>query len=90
MHFQELDRGNFRIYAGAMEAPGGTGYTAAVVVMQLRGDACRPEVLYRADALAAGYRWPSPAKALNYATDRGLRQLSEVQSGKSRRTASSS
>jgi hypothetical protein len=74
MYFQELDHGNFRIYAGAMEAPGRSGYIASVVVTQVRGNASVPQELYRADALGAGYCWPSPTKALNYAKEFGLRR----------------
>ena len=69
MYLLERDYGNFRIYAGALEAPRGAGYIAAVVVEQIRGDVRgRPLELYRDDELAAGYRWDSPAEALTYAT----------------------
>ena len=34
MHFDERDEGDYRIYAGALEAPRGDGYIAAVVVKE--------------------------------------------------------
>lgn len=71
MHFAELDRDDFRIYAGACEVQG--GYTAGVAVRRVRGPgAGELPVIYREDALAGGHRWPTPAEALRYALDRGL------------------
>ena len=74
MQFAESNEGDYRIYVGALEAPGGGGYIAALVV-RFRGDgladlgAAAPA--YRDDSVACGYRWPSPAEAIAYAMARG-------------------
>lgn len=64
MHFEERDEAGFRIYAGAMETPG--GYTAAVAVRYLN-DAQPAVVVYRDEAMAGGYAWFQPREALQYA-----------------------
>jgi hypothetical protein len=66
MQFAEAHEGDWRIYAGALEARGG-GYTAAVVVQH----AAAAREAWRDDALACGYRWPSAEEALRYAVARG-------------------
>lgn len=66
MHFIERDDGEFRIYTGAMEAPRGEGYLAALVVQRLRTGGTA-EQLFRDDALCAGYGWPTPDAALAFA-----------------------
>lgn len=43
MHFEEVDTGDYRIYAGAIEQPRAFGYVAAVVVVRLRGSMPRQE-----------------------------------------------
>lgn len=68
MHFDERDEGDYRIYAGALEAPRGTGYIAAFVVKRIRGGA--PREAYREESLAGGHRWLSPQEALVYALDK--------------------
>lgn len=70
MHFDERDVGDYRIYAGAMEAPRGGGYTAAVVVSRIRGTDRTPREAYRDTAVAGGHRWGTPTEALNYAVAR--------------------
>ncbi|HEX2012195.1 MAG TPA: hypothetical protein VJN44_14770 [Roseateles sp.] len=70
MHFEEVDAGDFRIYAGAIERPRSYGYVAAVVVMQVRGKASRREA-FRDENLAGGYGWSSPADALRFAVNAG-------------------
>ena len=65
MHFEESTEGNFRIFAGALEAPRGDGYVAAVVVRQIDGAPGREA--WRDDSLACGHRWPCPDEALSYA-----------------------
>ena len=72
MHFEESTEGNFRIYAGALEAPRGDGYLAAVVVRQIDrspgGAGGSPgREAWRDDSLACGHRWQCPSEALNYA-----------------------
>lgn len=61
MQFQETTEGEFRIYAGALEAPQGDGYTAAVIVRRNGRDALRDELI------AGGHRWPTAEEALAYA-----------------------
>jgi len=71
MHFDELNEGDYRIYAGAIEAPKGAGYVAAVVVNRLHGVQNGPREAWRDSALAGGHRWTSPDDALSYAMTRG-------------------
>ena len=70
MIFDERTEGDYRIYAGALEAPRGQGYIAAVVVNRVRGTASAPREAYRDEALACGHRWGSPNEALRYALDK--------------------
>ncbi|MFY9510699.1 MAG: hypothetical protein WAQ05_06980 [Rubrivivax sp.] len=71
MRFQETHEGDYRIYVGALEAPRGEGYIAAVVVNRERGFvAGKNREAFRDDSLACGYRWPSPDEALQYALTR--------------------
>ena len=74
MQFAEVNEGDYRIYAGALEASDGDGYIAALVVRHHGADklshaATAP--VYRDDSVACGYRWPSPAEAITYALARG-------------------
>ena len=71
MIFDERNEGDYRIYAGALEAPRGQGYIAAVVVNRVRGDGPTPREAYRDDSLACGYRWLSADEALSYALNKG-------------------
>ncbi|MDN3545435.1 hypothetical protein QWZ02_13340 [Kinneretia asaccharophila] len=72
MHFEEVDAGDFRIYAGAMERPRSFGYVAAVVVMRLRsGENAARQEMFRDENLAGGYGWASPAEALRFAISAG-------------------
>lgn len=68
--FDERSEGDYRIYAGALEAPRGQGYIAAVVVNRVRGIGDAPREAYRDDSLACGHRWLSPAEALHYALNK--------------------
>lgn len=70
MHFAEIDTGDYRIYAGAIEKPRAYGYVAAVVVMRVRGDKPRREA-YREESLAGGFAWSSPDEALRFAVNAG-------------------
>jgi len=70
MHFQETTEGDYRIFAGAIEAPARGGYFAALVVNRT-GPTQRPLEAFRDTLLAAGYRWPSADEALRYAVQRG-------------------
>ena len=69
MQFDERVEGAYRIYAGALEAPRGEGYIAAVVVSRVHG-ACAVREVWRDDSLACGYRWTSAGDALDYALER--------------------
>jgi hypothetical protein len=72
MIFQESDVGDHRIYVGAIEAPRGDGYIAALVVEHRPFDSGRaPRETYRDDALACGHQWPAAEIALVYAMRRG-------------------
>ncbi len=70
MHFEEVDTGDYRIYAGAIEQPRAFGYVAAVVVVRLRGSMPRQET-FRNESLAGGYGWPTPSEALRFAINAG-------------------
>ena len=78
MRFHEVTEGNYRIYAGAVEAPRGDGYIAAVVVSRLHGSAPQREA-YRDESVACGHRWRSPDEAISYALSRA-RELVRSQS----------
>lgn len=64
MQFEECLVGDYRVYAGAIEAQG--GYVAAVVVNRTRGVAA-PQEAFRDTALSGGHRWPSATAALSQA-----------------------
>ena len=70
MHFDELTEGPYRIYVGALEAPQGDGYIAAVVVKRLERESSAGREAYRDESLACGHRWASPDDALGYAVAR--------------------
>jgi len=70
MRFNETHEGDYRIFVGALEAPRGDGYIAALVVKRVNpGEGPRSEA-FRDDSLACGYRWRSPDEAMNYAMNR--------------------
>ncbi|MFN4116000.1 MAG: hypothetical protein ACK4F7_05795 [Inhella sp.] len=70
MQFEEIDAGDYRIYAGALERARTHAYTAAVVVVRMRADGLREEV-FRDEEIGGGYPWPTAAEALRYALQRG-------------------
>lgn len=67
MHFDERQVGDYRIFAGALEAPRGDGYIATMIVQRVRGVAGAPREVLRDEGLAGGHRWESAADALAYA-----------------------
>ena len=72
MRFNETHEGDYRIFVGAVEAPKGDGYIAALIVDRVRGEAAgRRREAFRDESLACGYRWPSPDEAIHYALNRG-------------------
>ena len=70
MSFDECREGDYRIFVGALDAPRGQGYIAALVVSRVCGDTTAPREAYRDDSLACGYRWKSPDEAIAYAMNR--------------------
>jgi hypothetical protein len=68
--FDETHEGDYRIYAGALEAPRGQGYIAAVVVNRVQGAGAAQREAYRDDSLACGHRWGSSGEALRYAVNK--------------------
>ncbi|UXH76943.1 hypothetical protein [Roseateles amylovorans] len=70
MHFAEIDTGDYRIYAGAIERPRQFGYVAAVVVMSTDQAIAKREA-FRDENLAGGYGWATPAEALRFAINAG-------------------
>lgn len=76
MRFNETHEGDYRIFVGALEAPTGDGYIAALVVNRVRGmQQSRHTQAFRDDSLACGYRWPSADQALHYALNRGREMI---------------
>lgn len=71
MQLYERDEGDYRIYAGALEAVQGDGYIAALVVSRVRNAGRGPCEAFRDDALACGHRWAKPEEALSYAIGKG-------------------
>ena len=63
MRFEESHEGDYRIFVGAVEAPRGDGYIAAVVVARLHG----AREAWRDESLACGHRWASAGDAIDYA-----------------------
>ena len=71
MQFAEGTEGSWRIYVGALEAPGGDGYIAALVVRHALDSEGTRKDAYRDDSLAFGYLWATPGEAITYAMGRG-------------------
>jgi hypothetical protein len=70
MRFQETHEGDFRIYAGAVEAPKGDGYIAALVVNHVHAAGKGQREAFRDDSLACGHRWSCADEALRYAMNK--------------------
>ncbi len=70
MRFNECHEGDYRIFVGAVEAPRGDGYIAALVVNRVRGTPGAQREAFRDDSLACGYKWRSADEAINYAMNR--------------------
>jgi hypothetical protein len=83
MRFQETHEGDYWIYAGAVEAPRGDGYIAALVVNRVQGTGKATggshREAFRDDSLACGHRWTCPDEALRYAMNKA-RELIRSQS----------
>lgn len=82
MRFDECREGDYRIFAGALDAPRGEGYIAAVVVNRVHAEhPGQQREAWRDDSLACGHRWRSPEEALSYAMTRArdlIRKRSEM------------
>ena len=70
MRFNDCHEGDYRIFVGAVEAPRGEGYLAALVVNRVHGVQGRHTEAFRDDSLACGYRWTSADEAMHYAMNR--------------------
>ena len=74
MRFEECKEGEYKIFVGALDAPRGEGYIAAVVVNRVKADEGRlrevQREVWRDDSLACGYRWKSAEEAIGYAMQR--------------------
>lgn len=71
MGVQQRQVGDFRIYAGAVDAAGG-GYTAAVEVHRVADlDDGAPEIVFSSERVSGGYRFEAAALALRHALDVG-------------------
>jgi len=80
MQFDERTLGDYRIYAGALEAPRGDGYIAAMIVQRVHG-VTAPREAYRDESVACGHRWVSAEAAIAYAMNRAaevIRQRSTL------------
>lgn len=75
MRFNESHEGEYRIYVGALEAPRGDGYIAAIVVSRLVDGEQRLREAYRDDSIACGYRWPNADEAMSYAMTRAREMI---------------
>lgn len=72
MNFQQLDTGDFRIYAVAFDSAQG-GYVAGVEVRRLRQGSDTRQVVFSDEFLSGGHRFDVPADALHYALMVGQR-----------------
>ena len=70
MQFNECHDGDYRIYVGALDAPRGEGFIAALIVNRVRGEPAARREAFRDDSLACGYRWKSAEEAIAYAMNR--------------------
>ena len=80
MRFDECHEGDYRIYVGALEAPRGGGFIAALVVNRVHNVKGTRREAFRDDSLACGYRWPSADEAIQYAMNRA-REMIRSRSG---------
>jgi hypothetical protein len=67
MKFDEINEGDYCIFAQAVPGPQRDGYIAAVVVKRRDAGLDEANVAYRDDCLAGGLRWPSPVTARRFA-----------------------
>lgn len=76
MQFEESTEGPYRIFAGALEAPRGEGYIAALVVNRIDARSPHGQEAFRDESLACGYQWKTARDALFYAMRRARQVIS--------------
>ena len=75
MQFHQAELGDYRIYAGAVEAAPQGGYIAALIVNR-RGEAnARDLEAYRDESLGCGYLWATAEEAISYALTRAREMI---------------
>lgn len=74
MLFQEHECGPYRIYTGSIESRQLDGYTAGVVIMQVRS-VTKPREVFREDAIFCGHRWTRQDEALEAARALGINEV---------------
>ena len=67
MKFDEINEGDYRIFALAVPGKQRDGYIAAVIVKRRDGAWDEASVAYRDANRAGGLRWPSPVTARRFA-----------------------
>ena len=67
MHFEQRELGDYRIFAGALDAPRGNGFIATMIVQRLHPDTGVLREALRDESLAGGHRWELAEDALAYA-----------------------
>ncbi|MBE0548110.1 MAG: hypothetical protein IH627_10745 [Rubrivivax sp.] len=68
MHLAERNEGEFRVYAAAIEAEGGVGFYAGVVVKPWGSRSlCGRGEVFRDERLEDGMTWESAEEALEFA-----------------------
>lgn len=76
MQFQQAELGDYRIYAGAVEAAPQGGYIAALVVnRRVEAAGRREREAYRDESLGCGYLWETADEALSYALTRAREMI---------------
>jgi hypothetical protein len=67
MKFDEINEGDYRIFALAVRSPRRDGYIASVIVKRIKDCGDEARIAYREDCLAGGKRWPNPTTARKFA-----------------------
>lgn len=75
MRFAEEQVGGYRIYAAALEVPGGVAFQAGVVVRQFPLPTRDGGDVFRDEWLDDGRTWMSPDEALTFALEVGRAAL---------------
>lgn len=76
MYFDERNEGDYRIYAGAIEAAAGPGFLAAVIVKRVHGKLSTVGAeAFRDERLSCGHRWAEANDALAFAISKGVQLI---------------